>query len=700
MISTISGVDRFDWIPFYEELAQKLVPYRYKQQELLGFLDELKTQGMTITTLEDRDEFDNRFPIQEIDPFTFFGVFNRLFRDEKRIQILTQLKKQFEIQSDIPLSFFGIPVLNPRRSWFIGFKFHRHLADVDKLWDLFTAAVDPNVANPLEEASFIEAFDRALEVRYTGSVNITMGLFWIRPGTFMSLDKYMRKMQNISMPSKGLTIEFYRDAITKVAQLNQSFAELSDIAWATRGESDPVNLAETASYWLVGAYDPSNDEDQTQRFLEEGIWQNGYVDRYLDQVRSMQVGDQIAIKSVTTQKHNLPFDAYGNTVSKAYIKASGTITANHGDGRTLEVEWEELKTPKEWYFYTYRSTVWKLRKDRKMAQQLIAFAFGNQLQDYQYFVDSWWPNGVINTELEGEVDTIEPYSIEDLHKEGVFLSTDEINLAIGRLRSKRNLILQGAPGVGKTFVAKKLAYALMESKDAQRVRTVQLHPSYSYEDFIQGFRPTNEAGRFELRDGAFTRLCKQAYSDPDHEYVLIIDEINRGNLSQIFGEVFSLIENSKRGTSNSITPLYWQEGHPEMFVPENIYIIGTMNLADRSLALVDYALRRRFSFMTLVPKFDSPQYEDWLEQRGMDRKLINHIKRTMGQLTKEIADDKQLGPAFKVGHSFFCPQGNDFSRLDQTWFDNVINGEIKPLIDEYWFDDPDKVGNIISKVFG
>lgn len=457
----------------------------------------------------------------------------------------------------------------------------------------------------------------------------------------------------------------------------------------------PVPINEDLDYWIVGPY--VGDMDQTRRFIDEGVWENAQ-DIHSELVREMKIGDRIAIRTRGTQTRGLPFDNLGNTVSKIQIKAIGTISENLGDGRFVRVDWEEPEVVREWYFYTLIRSIWRLPKDRsEMARQLIRFVFFGESQDYSFFVDMWWGEGSVS--VDREIETPTPYSVDDVIKDGVFLSLPEVELIIRRLETKRNVILQGAPGVGKTFVTRKLAYALMGLKDDGKITTIQLHPSYSYEDFVRGYRPTDEAGRFEMRDGPFLRICETAYGDPDNRYVMIIDEINRGNLSQVFGEMFSLLESDKRGRAHAITPLYMRNEFDTVSVPENLYIIGTMNLADRSLALVDYALRRRFAFITLEPKFKDMAYRGWLIERGMDEQLVDKIINSMTTLNDKISDDRQLGRAYQIGHSFFCPPGNEFSNLDTGWFEEIISTEIKPLVEEYWFDEPEKVKTAFNEVF-
>jgi len=667
---------KFTWVPLYRELAGKLVEWEDRQKELIDLLERLRADGYVITPLNDRDANDTRFLMKEIDPFTFFGVFNRGIKDQHRIGILTELKEFFSLESGFPRDFDGIPILNNQRSWFVAYQARRKPDDVPTLWRVFRLALGKR---PLENPDFLRAFDDALKVRGT-STNLTMGLFWIRPDTFVNLDATNRKFLNLRLPASGLSAEFYRSTIAAVSAKHESFLELSHTAWMKVQEGREPELPAENSYWMVGAYwSDSDPQDQTARFLKEGIWENGYRDKFLDEVRSIRTGDRIAIKSTFTRKKDLPFDSKGQTVSCMAIKAIGTVTANWNDGRAVEVEWDTTFTPREWYFYTGHQTIWKLQRNNDLAQRLIAFAFEGQTQDYDWFCQKWWQGG-----SDGGA-----YSIEDIIASGVFLDETTLKQTLARLESKKNLILQGPPGVGKTFIAKKLAYALLEAKDDTRIGFVQFHQSYSYEDFVRGYRPLpDDGGTFGLQNGVFFEFCQRAATDPDRPYVFIIDEINRGNLSQIFGELLMLIEADKRGADHAVRLVYQKKEEPLFFVPENLYLIGLMNLADRSLALVDYALRRRFAFMTLRPQYASDSFAGWLSDRGMKAELIGLIVQRLGKLNQEIADDALLGENYQVGHSFFCPKGVDFSGLDREWYEGIVETEIIPLLKEYWFDDP------------
>ena len=264
--------------------------------------------------------------------------------------------------------------------------------------------------------------------------------------------------------------------------------------------------------------------------------------------------------------------------------------------------------------------------------------------------------------------------------EDVYMSEEDYSRLVGLLRNKKNIILQGAPGVGKTYAAKRLAYSMMGVKDVERVMMVQFHQSYSYEDFIMGFRPS--ASGFELKKGAFYNFCKKADVDSDNEYFFIIDEINRGNLSKIFGELFMLIENDKRG--NALQLLYSDE---KFAVPKNVYIIGMMNTADRSLAMLDYALRRRFAFFDIKPGFETPGFREY--RMALDNEKFNKLISCVESLNGVISADESLGEGFCIGHSYFCNLQTD--TIDDSWLYSVVEYELIPLLKEYWFDEPMKV---------
>ena len=289
-----------------------------------------------------------------------------------------------------------------------------------------------------------------------------------------------------------------------------------------------------------------------------------------------------------------------------------------------------------------------------------------------------------------------PYSIADALA-GTFLPPDEVRGMLAALARKKNLILQGPPGVGKTFLARRLAYARVGAADPARVAGVQFHQSYAYEDFVQGYRPA-EGGGFARRDGVFFEFCRRAADDPRNDYVFLIDEINRGNLGKVFGELFVLLEADKRGEDHAIPLAYARHAGETFFVPRNLYLIGMMNTADRSLALVDYALRRRFAFADLRPAFDRPEFRGFLAAAGVEPAVVDRIVGRMSWLNGVIrAEAANLGPGFEIGHSFFCPAGTE-DGLGLDWYRAVVETEIAPLLREYWFDDPVRADELAAEL--
>ena len=708
------------------------------------------------------------------------------------------------------------------------------------------------------------------------------------------------------------------------------------------------NTAKTC--WFVGA--TYGSDDQTPRFLREGIWENGYTDRYLELVKSARPGECIAIKASYTRKHGLPFDNRGRSVSIMGIKAIGVITENPGDGRTLKVRWETVEPQREWYFYTLMKMIWRVSPDAWEKEALIDFTFSGKAQDIDRFRNApyWrdrfgdnapslnafkWTNfyeavadklltfrhrredlvaaihkifakkgmaplldkfkdgskgplkdicpftvmGIFNRNLTDEnrkeiarglaqfleiseeevpadfngvplqnnknswffaydehrkaddIDTLwevfaralafadsdddvtraafmlayddaivrkkvkwnltmglfwarpwffptldgqsrlyieevldmridtdtakdccsavnyltlldalrnrfqedtypvhsfpelslaawnfvddkhiaiddneddtakaaaesereRIYTIDNIVEEGCFLEAAAIEKILVQLRRKKNIILQGPPGTGKTWLAKRLAYALMGQKAGERIRAVQFHPNLSYEDFVRGWRPTGD-GKLALVDGPFLEIIDIANNNAGNEYVVVIEEINRGNPAQIFGEMLTLLEADKRTPNEALELSYRRADNERVYIPANLYVIGTMNIADRSLALVDLALRRRFAFINLQPLLGE-RWRRWVNQEfKLDENVLLDIERRVIQLNKKIAEDTNLGAQFQIGHSYVTPPLGTNINDAQEWFRQIVENEIIPLLEEYWFDAPEKIG--------
>lgn len=531
---------------------------------------------------------------------------------------------------------------------------------------------------------------------------------------------YLAKAGLISSPKRGLwgltpagrrthlTADSTWDLYVRIRDANRPGAADEDATPAPEVDSDREEIA----YWFGGALWDGTD-DQTERFLAEGIWVSGYEERLKDHILRMKPGDRIAIKAAFVKKLHVPFDVGGANVSCMRIKATGTITGNMGDGRTVTVDWNLPAPPRDWYFYTYRMTLVEADPENEMAVKLIQFAFEGASQDYDWWLNQpYWARrysvkpGLTSpaTEpetsdesdevlVEGKAEGVEAptYTVDSIVAEGAFVSAQRLDEMLTRWRAKKNLILQGPPGTGKTFLAKRLGYALIGSRDREttrsRLRVVQFHPSLAYEDFVRGWRPKGKEG-LELVDGIFMQAMEAARSEPDSPFVLVIEEINRGNPAQIFGELLTLMEVAKRQREEAIELAYRRTDGERVYVPPNLYVIGTMNIADRSLALVDLALRRRFAFVDLEPSL-GPAWRGWCTARGMSIAVVDRVAERVTALNTKISEASSLGPQFRIGHSYVTPEQDELVSDGRGWFLARVETEIAPLLEEYWYDAPE-----------
>lgn len=683
----------FDWIKFYTEFAIKLIPFDKDRILLLIKLKKVLDEAKVNFPIMENDHTE----LRDICPFTVFSIFNRGITNENRRKICAGLKSEFQIEAPVPESFDGIPVLDNRKSWFFAYKDKRRVDDIDNLWNLFARAIEYD-DNHKRKGDFIEAFNRVL-LQSGIKWNITMGLYWIAPFSFLNLDSVNQNfivnnseiVNNIEVD--GLfkkmingneylqLIESCEDYFKKENSKYCSFPELSLAAW--KYSQNKVNKC-----WLVGAsWDRVNKTDE---FIENEIWQNGYDDKYLDEVKHVKVGDKIVIKTTYTMKNNLPFEYNNKTASVMDIVAIGTVTKNLKDGKNLEVNWNnKLDEPKKWFFGSWRDTIQEIKREKSWKEaDLLDFIFEGKEQDYNKFLnDKTDEASELSDKIEQEVmeldkNIINPYTKQNFLNE-VFMKETDYDKLVALLKYKKNIILQGAPGVGKTFTAKRLAYSLIGTEDDNRIAMVQFHQNYSYEDFVMGYRPT-ETG-FELRNGVFYDFCEKARSDIENDYYFIIDEINRGNLSAVFGELLMLVENDYR--DKHVNLVYKKD---ELFsVPHNVYIIGMMNTADRSIAMIDYALRRRFSFFTMKPGFESNGFMVW--QHKVSNDVFDTLIEKIKKLNADIAADGSLGEGFCIGHSYFVyDEKNIPANGVEAWLRNVVYYDICPMLDEYWFDDKQK----------
>ncbi|MCX5946868.1 MAG: AAA family ATPase [Cyanobacteria bacterium] len=559
---------RFRWARFYQAIADGLLSHAADRGRLVAFLKQLQPSVEGLGLLSG-DQFadGNKGFIQDIDPFTLFGLFNRGIKDSNRQAIASALAQFLGVEEAVPESFEGIPVLNNQKSWFFPYDKNRDPAQIDALWQVFQSGL---VLAEADTEQAVEVFSRdfdAAMVYYGVAWNLTFGLYWCRPWSFLSLDERSRSY-------------------------------ISEKLRLTIGRNGPKHRCSAADYLqLIDAL--------KQRFEEPDFSAHSFPE--------------------------LSLAAWTNTGS-----ASDPFDAEPEDDESTVIDFDNIP--------------------------------------------------IVEPDI-----SLTPYGINDILADGCFLPRSELERILLRLRDKKNLILQGPPGTGKTWLAKRLGMALVgHLVQEQQLRSVQFHPNLSYEDFVRGWRP-NANGGLALHEGVFMQMVKGALDNPSQIYVLVIEEINRGNPAQIFGELLTLLEAGKRTPRDAMQLCYPDPDgvHRPVHVPENLYVIGTMNIADRSLALVDMAFRRRFAFVDLEP-FLGTAWREWVVgSMQLEASAADTIQQRLEQLNSTITADSRLGKAFRIGHSYVTPSQSLEDRSSRDWFAEVAATELRPLLHEYWFDAPD-----------
>jgi 5-methylcytosine-specific restriction protein B len=694
--------DKIEWTDFYMEFADKLLEYKNNRRELIKKIQNVYSSlDMKLPKLEGDEEGNYLIP-NDIDPFTVFALFNKNISTENRISLLSKFKEEFSLKNNAPITFHGIALVNNLKATFYKFEYHRKPEDIDNIWQLFELALKFSNEN---RERFIQIYNHVL-TQYGIKWNITMALNWIRPFTFINMDANMR---NILSTEDMFSQEFKNEINSlksppdaeqylhiceevkntlKNSDKFDSFPEVSHGAYISKliidedsedgiGDSD----VKTTRYWLISPGQGAHWWDDFCNNGDMGIGFDGTGD--LSQYKTK---DELKLKFQEKYDDN---SSHRHDVNACWqfandIQIGDIVFAKRGMGEIIgrgkvegDYEYDASKS-----YHKIRKVKWTHKGNWSYDDGKLPMKTLTDITDYQDMVNKI--NELIGNGEEIIDDTPEPeypdYSMEKFMEE-VYISEDDYYTLVDLVKNKKNLIVEGAPGVGKTFMAKRLAYSIMGKKDTSRVMMVQFHQSYSYEDFVMGYRPSKEG--FELRFGSFYQFCKNAQDDDENDYFFIIDEINRGNLSKIFGELFMLIENDKRGEKNKIQLLYSDE---LFFIPKNVYIIGLMNTADRSLAMIDYALRRRFAFFDLKPGFESDGFKTY--QETLDDSKFNYLINIMKELNEDIKSDESLGDGFRIGHSYLC---NIKAEKVEEKLNYIIEYELIPLLKEYWFDEPVKV---------
>ena len=620
--------NQFDWVDFYKEFANKLLQYKDNRKELVEKVLEIyKITALEVPSLEQNDKI-----LTDIDPFTVFALFNRTPQSEDdRKKIISAIADLFSVTTPVPTSFDGIPVIQHRSARFYHVGGDRKDNDINDLWSLFESALAYANSNTADNRSTLSTyFDQSIKIYRNGTNKMTMGLYWIDPDFFLNLD--------------GRNVWYIYEFEKEIYKLEKEIDKLE------------------------------KETDESKKEIYESKKEIYKSKKEIYESKERLPSDLVNTLPTIKGNEKISFSKYWDITDKLrnYLQ----------EGKSDFKDFKELSY-EAWRCSEEINKIDNINKEK-----------GSKTQEKVKDKSSDWvnenvPAPPIDSVAEPEQENSSTYN-RDMFLKEVYMDEKNYENLVALIKRKKNIILQGAPGVGKTFVARQLAYSMLGTKNDSHIMMVQFHQSYSYEDFIMGYRPTNSS--FELKYGAFYNFCKKAAADRQHKYFFIIDEINRGNLSKIFGELFMLIENDKRDDVE--LPLLYSD--EKFAIPGNVYLIGTMNTADRSLAMLDYALRRRFSFYEMNPGFET---EGFLEYKTeLNNKKFDHLIKCVKELNDEIMSDDSLGEGFYIGHSYFCNlDKNDSNENDsnEKKFDNILAGivafELIPLLKEYWFDEPEKV---------
>ncbi|MFQ0996877.1 McrB family protein [Gilliamella sp. CG25] len=634
----------FKWIPFYEAVADNLLIYQNKEKrsELMVFINELAIE-FNLSYLLNKN-------IHDICPFTALGTFNRNIKEITRKQIAKKWAEFLNLNESIPNSFEGIPLLNNQASWFFT-NSENQQQEIDNLWEFYATALKFSNADENYQDEFEQKFDLVMSQPYC-SWQLTNGLFWIRPHAYVVLDKVSKVYLTDELgliKDKGLSKGHFN---------GNDYLKLLDNL-AVRFNEDYFPIHSFPELYLTALRKYQSSISHNESLISNNQWQ----------FKLLQLIKELCQKNGTDVFQRKEF------LNKYREQLEEEFPNNSVIGESVSNTLQRLRDKD--FLQFLGNGKYRLRSD-------------NIDEQNEEIIES-------DDDIVEQLLVKQPYTLESLIQESCFVDEQQLQQMLASLKMRKNIILQGPPGTGKTWLAKRLANIVIGYKDSNNIRAIQFHPNLSYEDFIRGFRPASD-GKLALIDGPFLEIIHQARNDPQSKYVMVIEEINRGNPAQIFGEMLTLLEADKRTPSEALELTYRREQENGIYIPDNLYVIGTMNIADRSLALVDFALRRRFAFFTLDPNFSEKWLRYMIKKTGLNSKLLEEIKERMNELNEFIAQDRMLGSAFAIGHSYLTHHRAIPKSEGLVWYQNIIDTEVKPLLEEYWFDEKDKLNKAMKLI--
>lgn len=634
----------FSWVHFYEAIADNLLIYldKSKRSTLIEFVNQLATE-FKLSYLLDKG-------LQDICPFTALGTFNRHIKETTRREIAKKWAEFLRVEESVPNSFEGIPLLNNQLSWFFT-NSENQQQKIDNLWEFYATALKFSNADENYQDEFEQKFDLIMSQPYC-SWQLTNGLFWIRPHAYVVLDKVSKTYLTDEL---GLI----KDKRLSKGHFNgNDYLKLLDNL-AVRFKEDYFPIHSFPELYLTALRKYQNSISHSESLISNNQWQ----------FKLLQLIKELCQKNGTDVFQRKEF------LNKYREQLEEEFPNNSVIGESVSNTLQRLRDKD--FLQFLGNGKYRLRSD-------------NIDEQNEEIIES-------DDDIVEQLLVKQPYTLENLIQESCFVDEQQLQQMLASLKIRKNIILQGPPGTGKTWLAKRLANIVIGYKDSNNIRAIQFHPNLSYEDFIRGFRPASD-GKLALIDGPFLEIIHQARNDPQSKYVMVIEEINRGNPAQIFGEMLTLLEADKRTPSEALELTYRREQENGIYIPDNLYVIGTMNIADRSLALVDFALRRRFAFFTLDPNFSEKWLSYMIKKTGLDSKLLEKIRERMNELNEFIAQDRMLGSAFAIGHSYLTHHKAIPKSEGLVWYQNIIDTEIKPLLEEYWFDEKDQLNKAMKLI--